>query len=83
MKHCVLGKCGYGNHGANSHNIVFTIKDTKLYVHAVTLLAKENKKNCQNYQKGLKDQCIGMNIKQKGRVTIQQMRIYIFSCYTL
>ena len=51
MKHCVLGKCGYGNHGANSHNIVFTIKDTKLYVHAVTLLAKENKKTIKTIKR--------------------------------
>ena len=45
-------------------NIIFTIKDTKLYVPVVTLSAKDN----QNYQKflakDLKDQFIGMNVKQ-------------------
>ena len=53
------------NTDANSDNIIFTIKDTKLCFPVITLSAKEN----QNYRnvlvKGLKDRCIGMNIKQK------------------
>ena len=45
---------------ANSNNIFFTIKDTKLYVPVVTLSATDN----QNILvKDLKDQFIGMNIK--------------------
>ena len=81
-KYCVLASTGVENNNADS-NVIFTIKDTKLYVPVVTLSAKDNK----NYQKvlaeGLKDQCIGMNIKQKVRIKMQQMSIYIFLNPTL
>ena len=49
---------------ANSNNIIFTIKDTKLYVPVVTL-TKIIKKYQNFLSKGLKDQLIGINIKQK------------------
>ena len=67
MKYCVsvLVTTGDDNNGANSNNIVFTINDTKLYVHAVTLLAKDNKKLSKRLSKRFEDQCIRMNIKQK------------------
>ena len=35
---------GADNNYANSNNIIFTIKDTKLYVSVVTLSAKDNQK---------------------------------------
>ena len=64
-KHYVLATGGNNNDDAYSINIIFTVKDTKLFVPVVTLLAKDT----QNYQnllaKDLKDQCVGMNIKQK------------------
>ena len=37
---------------ANSDNIIFIIKDTKLYVPAVTLLAKYNQKLWKRLSKG-------------------------------
>ena len=37
-KHCVLSAAG------NNDNIIFTIKDKKLYVPVVTLSARDNKK---------------------------------------
>ena len=43
-KSCVLSTAGADNTNANPNNIIFTIKDTKLYVPVVTLSAK-------NYQK--------------------------------
>ena len=61
-KLCVLSAFSVANDddvGANSSNIGFTIKSTKLYVSVVTLSGKENKK----LSKGLKDQCNGMNLK--------------------
>ena len=71
---------GNDNANSNPNNIVFTIKDTKLYVPAVTLSAKDTTKNYQNFiVKDLKDQSIGMNIKQKVRIKIRQMNIDIFS----
>ena len=39
-KHCVLSAAGNND----DNNIVFTIKDTKLYVPVVTLSARDNKK---------------------------------------
>ena len=46
MKHCVLSVLGNENDNANadSNNIIFTIKDTKLHVSVVTLSEKENQK---------------------------------------
>ena len=41
--YCVL-TAGDNNADANPNNIIFTIKDTKLYVPVVTLSAKDNKK---------------------------------------
>ena len=76
-KHFVFCVLGNENDNANvdSDNIVFTIKHTKLYVPV-------SQKTIKNYQnslaKDLKDQCIGMNIKQKVKITLQQMNIDIF-----
>ena len=43
-KYCILTAAGPDNTDANLNNIIFTIKDTKLYVPVVTLLAKDNQK---------------------------------------
>ena len=60
-KHCVLAS-DVKNDGGNSNNINFAVKETKLYLPVVTLLANGN----QNLWKLIfKDQLIGMNIKQK------------------
>ena len=45
-----------------TNSIIFTIKDTKLYVSFVTLSAKDNQKY-ENLAQNSKDQYIGMNIK--------------------
>ena len=63
----------------NSNNIIFTITDTKLYVPVVTLSARDNQKFLKRLSKGLKDQFIGMDIKQKERIKIQQMNIDTFN----
>ena len=51
IKDCVLSVLGNENDDANldSNNIIFTIKDTKLFVRAVTLSEKDN----QNLSKRL------------------------------
>ena len=50
--------------------LFFLIKETRLYVPVVNLIAKDN----QNYQnflaKDSEDQCIRMNMKQKVRIEI-------------
>ena len=43
-KYYVLFATGAYNRNANPNNVVFTINDTKLYVPAVTLSAKDNQK---------------------------------------
>ena len=43
-KYCVLSEAGAHNANANSKNIIFTIKDTKLYVSVVTVSGRENEK---------------------------------------
>ena len=49
--HCILG--GNGNDNDNVNYIIFTIKDTKLNIHVVTLTAKGNQKLSKRLSKGL------------------------------
>ena len=71
------------NTNGNHRRIILNVKDTKLYLPVVVLSAKGN----QNYQnfltKDLKDQILGVNIKQKVRIKLQQMSIDILSIQTL
>ena len=66
-KYCVLSAGGTENvinEDANANNIIFTIKDTKLYVPVATL--QETINNHQNFlAKDSTDQFIRMSIKQK------------------
>ena len=50
--HCLLSEVGVDNANDNSDNIIFTIKDTKLYLPAVTLSAKDNQKFSKLLSKG-------------------------------
>ena len=79
MEKVLCFSCGYDATHTNPDNIIFTIKDAKLYVPLITLSAKDNGKLSKRLSKGLKDQCIGMNIKQKLRIKIQHNSIDIFS----
>ena len=64
-KYCVLSATGNDNDNDKDDKIIFTIKDTKLYVPVVTLSARNNQKH-QNFSvKDLKDQLIGININKK------------------
>ena len=77
-KYCIFSAAGNENDIINNNNankIIFTIKDTKLYVPVVTLSAKNN-------QKLSKDHFIGMNIKQKLWMKEGQMNLDIFSNQT-
>ena len=67
-KYCVLSVATHENkinEDANANNIIFTIKNTKLYVLVVTLSAKINQKLSNLLAKDLKDWFIGINIKEK------------------
>ena len=66
--------CNDNINNIDSDRVIFTIKDTKLYVPVVTLSASDN----QFLAKDFKDQFIEMNIKQKGRIKIRQLNIDIY-----
>ena len=52
-KDCVLAAAGVDNANANNDdNIIFTIKDTKLYAPVVTLPSKDNQKLSKLLSKG-------------------------------
>ena len=73
-KYCVLSAKGNDNDNANANNnIFFTLTDSKLYVPVVTLSARDKKNYQKLLAKDLKDQFIGMNIKQKIRIKTKQM----------
>ena len=67
---------GHDNDDANLDNITFTIKDKILVVLVVTLSAKDNKKYQNFLAKDLKDQFVGMNIKQEVRIKIYNNYTY-------
>ena len=64
-KYCVLSTAGADNVNNRYPNSIFTIKETELYIAAVTLSAKDNH--------------IGMNIKQKVIIKTRQINLDIFS----
>ena len=82
-KYCVLSTAGADNANANPNNIIFTIKDTKLYVPVFTLSAKDNQSLSKLLSKDLKDLYVKTNIKQKGKIKILQTSIDIFLNITL
>ena len=51
--YCVLSASDKDNANPALNNIIFTIKDTKLYVRVVTLSAKDNQKLSKLFNKGL------------------------------
>ena len=74
-KYCVLIASGADNNDANSNNIFFTMKDTKLYDLVVTLLAKVN----QNLSKTLSNIFKKLVYSNEFKVKIRQTNINIFS----
>ena len=75
-KYCVLSATDSDNDNANCTVIIFTIKDTKLYVPVITLSARDNEKLSK---------FIGFerSIKQKLRIKIRQINKDSFLNQTL
>ena len=71
------------NANTNANNIIFTIKETKLYVPDVTLSAKDNKKLSKCLSKGFERSYYWNEYKTEVRIKKQQMNIDIFSHQTL
>ena len=80
-KYCVLSVAGTDNANGNyDDNVVSNIKDTKMYLPVLTLSVRDN----QNFfEKDLKDQFIGMNIKQKVKIKLRETNLDIFTNQTL
>ena len=66
--YCALVLNGTSNTDADRDIIIFAKKDTKLYVPVFILSAEDNEKLSKPFRKGLKDQCIVINIKEKVRI---------------
>ena len=52
MKYCILSAAAADNNDAISNDIIFTIKDTKLYIPIINLWAKDNQKLSKFLRKG-------------------------------
>ena len=77
-KHCVLASAGVENNNADS-DIIFTIKDTKLYVPVVTLSAKNNQKLSKRLSKGF-ERSLYWNeykIKSENKKTTNDYRYFL------
>ena len=79
-KYCLLSAAGTGDiNNIDSNNIVFTIRNLKFYF-LLDFYQQETIKNYQNFMaKDLKDDFIGMNIKEKVRTKLRQMCLDILS----
>ena len=76
-KYCVLFAPGTDNvNGNDDNNIIFTIKDTKLYVPVVTLLARDKQKLSKILSKGFERSVYWNEYKLKVRIKTRQMNIF-------
>ena len=58
--------------------IILLVSKIKLYVPIVTFSAKTIKSYQNFVARDLKDKCVGVNIRQKERIKMQQMSIDVF-----
>ena len=78
-KYCVLATAGFDNDNADYNNIIFTIKDTKLFVPVVTLSTKDIQKLSKLLRKGFK---ISVHLneyktKSKNKNTTNECRYFL------
>ena len=67
-RYCILSASGNKNNineDANVNNIIFTIKDTKIYVPVVTLSARDNQKLSKRLSKGFEGSVFWNEYKMK------------------
>ena len=81
MKHCVLSVFGNENGNANAdyNNVVFTIKDSKLYVPVVTLSAKGNKILSNFLSKGFESSVYWNEPKSENKNTTNEYTYFMES----
>ena len=75
----VLSAAGNNNANSNEDNIIFTIKDTKLYVPAVTLSVRDNQELTKLFSKEFEKSVYWKEYKTKTESKNKQMSIDIFS----
>ena len=75
---CVLTVAGADNDNANSNSIIFTIEDTRLYVPATALSAKDNQELAKLLSKGFKRSVYlyGYKTKSENKDTVNFVRVY-------
>ena len=85
-KYCVLSADGADNvndkvnDNVNGNNIIFTIKDTKLYVSVVTLSARDNQKLSKLHSKGFERSVYWNQYKaKKDKTTTNEYRYFLQS----
>ena len=54
LKHKILASAGTENDDANSDHIIFTVRDTEIYVLVGALSTKDNQKLSKRFSKGFK-----------------------------
>ena len=78
--YCVLSAAGNDSANGNDDNIIFTIKDTILYVPVVTLSTRDHQKLAKILSKGFERSFHWKEYKRKSvKIKMQQMNIDIFS----
>ena len=86
-KHCVLFVAGTDNANGNNddNNIIFTIKDTKLYVTVVTLSARDNQKLSKLLSKGFEISAYWNEYKTKSdnKYTTNEFRYFLESNFVV
>ena len=78
-RYCVLSANISDNNDASSDNVIFTIKDTKLYVPVVTLITKNNQKFRYLFSKGFERSVYQNEYKTKSgnKYTAQQFIYFL------
>ena len=78
-----MSAAGSDSANDNSHNIIFTIKDTKLYVPVVTLSARDNQKLSKLLGKGF-ERSVKWNeykTKSENKNTANEYRYFLESSF--
>ena len=82
-KHCVLSVDGADNVNGNNNdnNIIFTIKDTNLYVPVVPLSTRDNQKPSKLFSKGFEVSVYSNEYKTKSdnKITTNAFRFFLES----
>ena len=81
INHCVLYINGNGDDDASFNNIIFIIKDKKLYIPVVTLSEKDNKNLSKLLSKGFERSLSWNEFKRKSEMksTIKEYRSFLKS----